>query len=80
MLEDSVRFAATVGLKAETVRRCDGEMAWVEPGQLDPYPALDELVANLHALTCELNLKEPTLRLGRPFRGELCVFCESVQG
>lgn len=56
------------------MRRCDGEMAWVEPGQLDPYPALGELVANLHALAFELNRKEPTLRLGQPFRGELCVF------
>ena len=46
-------------------------MAWIEPDQLEyGYPALHELVANMHALAFELNLKEPGLRLSRPFQGE----------
>lgn len=53
------------------LEREHGEMAWIEADQLEyGYPALHELVANLHALAFELNLKEPGLRLSRPFQGE----------
>ena len=76
LLEDSVRFQGTGKLGLRGVDPEHGEMAWVEPAQLEyGYPALHELVVNVHALTFELNLKGPRLRLSHPFRGEgsLCV-------
>lgn len=71
LLEDSLRFKATGNLHPLDLERQHGEMAWVEADQLERgYPALQELVLNLHALAFELNLKEPGLRLARPFQGE----------
>lgn len=71
LLEDSVRFQGTGKLGLRGVDPEYGEMAWVEPAQLEyGYPALHELVVNVHALTFELNLKDPRLRLSHPFRGE----------
>jgi len=70
-VEDSLRFRETGKLHHLGVEREHGEMAWVEPDQLEyGYPALHELVVNLHALAFELNLKEPGLGLSRPFQGE----------
>lgn len=71
LVEDSLRFRETGKLHHLGVEREHGEMAWVETDQLEyGYPALHELVVNLHALAFELNLKEPGLRLSRPFQGE----------
>lgn len=71
LLEDSVRFQGTGKLGLRGVDPEHGEMAWVEPTQLEyGYPALHELVVNVHALAFELNLKDPRLRLSHPFRGE----------
>ena len=71
LLEDSVRFQGTGKLGLREIDREHGEMAWVEPAQLEyGYPALHELVVNIHALAFELNLKDPRLRLSHPFRGE----------
>lgn len=72
LLEDSVRFKDTGRVRPGGLGREHGEMAWVEPEELESgYPALHELVVNLHALAFELNYKEPRLRLARPFRGEI---------
>lgn len=74
LLEDSLRFKATGKLHPLDLEREHGEMAWIEPDQVEyGYPALHELVVNLHALAFELNLKEPGLRLSRPFQGEIAV-------
>ena len=71
LLEDSVRFQGTGKLGLRDVDPEHGEMAWVEPAQLEyGYPALHELVVNVHALAFELNLKDPRLRLSHPYRGE----------
>ncbi|CAM9785691.1 unnamed protein product, partial [Laminaria digitata] len=70
LLEDSVRFQGTGKLGLRGVDPEYGEMAWVEPAQLEfGYPALHELVVNVHALAFELNLKDPRLRLSHPFHG-----------
>eukprot|EP00903_Cladosiphon_okamuranus_P005751 g5705.t1 len=70
LLEDSLRFKATGKLHPLDLEREHGEMAWIEPDQLEHgYPVLHELVVNLHALAFELNLKEPGFRLSRPFQG-----------
>lgn len=74
LLEDSLRFKATGELHPLGLEREHGEMAWIEADRLEyGYPALHELVVNLHALTFELNRKEPGLRLRQPFQGEAVV-------
>ncbi|CAM9351584.1 unnamed protein product [Scytosiphon promiscuus] len=70
LLEDSARFSTAGRLHPLGLEPEHGEMAWVEAGQLEyDYPALHELIVNLHALTFELNLKGPGLGLSRPFQG-----------
>lgn len=70
-MEDSLRFKETGKLHPLSLEREHGETAWIEADQLEyGYPALHELVVNLHALAFELNLKDPRLRLSRPFQGE----------
>lgn len=71
LLEDSARFATAGKLHHLGLEPEHGEMAWVEAAQLEyDYPALYELIVNLHALAFELNLKEPGLALSRPFQGK----------
>lgn len=74
LLEDSIRFQVTGALSVGGVEREHGEMAWIEPDQIESnYPALHELLVDLHALPFELNLKQPGLRLSSPIRGERAV-------
>ncbi|CBJ27890.1 conserved unknown protein [Ectocarpus siliculosus] len=70
LLEDSARFQAAGKLHPLGLEPEHGEMAWVEPDNLEfGFPALHELVVNLHALAFELNLKDPKLGLRRAFQG-----------
>lgn len=70
LLEDSARFQAAGKLHPLGLEPEHGEMAWVEPNNLEfGFPALHELVVNLHALAFELNLKDPKLGLRRAFQG-----------
>ncbi|CAB1112658.1 unnamed protein product [Ectocarpus sp. CCAP 1310/34] len=70
LLEDSARFQAAGKLHPLGLEPEHGEMAWVEPDNVEfGFPALHELVVNLHALAFELNLKDPELRLRRAFQG-----------
>ncbi|CAM9957946.1 unnamed protein product, partial [Choristocarpus tenellus] len=79
VLNDCLRLASgsrlTERLPAAGVSGCcrGEEVAWVEPGELEEaYPAMFELVTNLHALPFELNCKAG-LRLSRPFRASTMV-------
>lgn len=73
-LNDCSRFGAEAGRLAvdATMGATRGEMAWVEPDAAleSTFPALHELLLNLHALAYELNHKAPGLSLARPCRGK----------
>lgn len=74
LLEDSIRFERTKKLNPWGGSFEQGEMAWLEADKMkSKFPALHELVVNLHALAFELNLKDPSLKLNRPFRGKFLV-------
>jgi len=81
LYEDAVRFMASGQMTpipvAEREREgVHGEIAFVEPSQLEEsYPALAELIKNLHALPFELRSKVPSLNLMSPLPGSTAVVC-----